>query len=97
MIEGSSLGAKILTKKISQKLGLGDNACLNFYQMQPYKWSDFKDRLDNVGVSFYGEYTAISGAAIRTFHAIFDHMNGSPNEDQVKAHGRSDSDKLQAV
>ena len=75
VIEGSALGAKIITRRLLSTLGESVRGSMAFYQMQPYAWDLFRSWLDEQSQHYPNDQQLVIDAAKSTFHAIHDHMN----------------------
>ena len=75
VIEGSALGAKIITRRLLSTLGERVRGSMAFYQMQPYEWDLFRSWLDEQSQHYPNQEQLVIDAAKATFHAIHDHMN----------------------
>ena len=75
VIEGSSLGAKIISRQLEKALGKWVTNCAAFYQMQPYKWALVQAWLDEMGEEAYCDQGAVVDSAKKIFVEIHDHMD----------------------
>lgn len=75
VIEGSSLGARIICKRLNSVLGRAGLEGTTFYQMQPYCWDQFRTWLDAEGDQRPDQHETVAAAARKIFDEIYCHMN----------------------
>lgn len=75
VIEGSSLGAQIITRRLVKMLGETVSKSIVFYQMQPYAWESVQTWLDRLGHKSSCDPDMIAESATRMFFEIHDLMD----------------------
>lgn len=70
VIEGSTLGARVITRRLNQQFGASVQGALHFYGLQTVHWPEFRTRLDQWGVAHPEQVSVVIEAAGRTFETI---------------------------
>ncbi len=76
VLEGSTLGGRVICKRLADSLGSHARLCTAFYSMRTVRWPDFRTWLDEAGAASEFDPDAVVAAAGRTFQVLTDHMQG---------------------
>ena len=75
VLEGSTLGARIICKRLRETLGSAVEPCMRFYAMQTVRWPAFRRWLDAESIGSHSECHKVVRAANQTFAAMQRHMD----------------------
>lgn len=75
VLEGSTLGAQLICRQLSEQLGSHAAHCTAYYSMRTVHWPSFRRLLDAAQTDEEIDEHAVVGAARSTFKGLRDHMD----------------------